>query len=302
MKGQTVNVNHVGVVGLGGMGKALSESLIAAEHAVAVWDRHTDRVATTAMIGAAPSVSPRQLAEQSDVVFLALPNPTAVREVLYAEADGVLAGLREGAVIVDMTTGDPELAAEVAARVDALGRGARYIDAPVSGKAPHLTVMVGGAAGSLGAAEPVVADVAAAIINAGALGQGFAMKLVHQHVKYATHLAAAEALIIAQRAGLDIPTVIDAIERSSGVAGGLKGVVEYHSGNARAIAKHAPSTTIAKDMRLAAALAESVGVSSATLAAANEFFGAAAEGEFASRPYPESTALLERLRTGVQES
>ncbi|WP_077488174.1 NAD(P)-dependent oxidoreductase [Sinomonas mesophila] len=294
--------SHVGVVGLGGMGKALVDSLIAAEHPVAVWDRHTDRVATTAMIGAAPSVSPRQLAEQSDVIFLALPNPAAVREVLYDEETGVLAGLRPGAVIVDMTTGDPDLAQDVAQRVAALGNGVRYVDAPVSGTAPNLTVMIGGEAGVLGGAEAIVQDVAGALLYMGALGDGFATKLVHQHVKYATHLAAAEALLIAQQAGLDVAMVIDAVERSSGVIGGFKGVAEYYGGNKRAVAKHAPATTIAKDMRLAAALADSLGVTSATLAAAAEFFGTAAEGDYAKLPYPESTELLTRLRTAVQES
>ncbi|MDP9888688.1 NAD(P)-dependent oxidoreductase [Pseudarthrobacter enclensis] len=294
--------NHVGVVGLGGMGKALAESLIAAEHPVAVWDRHTDRVATTAMIGAAPSVSPRQLAEQSNVIFIALPNPAAVREVLYDEETGVLAGLCPEALIVDMTTGDPELAQDVAQRVAALGNGARYVDAPVSGKAPNLTVMIGGQAGVLGSAEPIVEDVAAALIYTGALGDGFATKLVHQHVKYATHLAVAEALVVAQQAGLELPTVIDALERSSGVLGGFKGVAEYYSGNKRAVAKHAPATTIAKDMRLASALADSMGVTSVTLAAATEFFGAAADGDYAKRPYPESTELLTQLRTTAQEN
>ncbi|MEZ3160694.1 NAD(P)-dependent oxidoreductase [Microbacterium sp. BWT-B31] len=297
-----MNIEHVGVVGLGTMGRALSESLIAAEHSVAVWDRHADRIATTAMLGAAPSVNPRELAGQTSLVFLALPNPTAVREVLYDEEIGVLAGLREGALIIDMTTGDPELAEEVANRVKDLGRGAHYIDAPVSGKPPQLTVMVGGSPGALGDAESIVADVAGAIIYAGALGMGFATKLTHQHVKYATHLAVAEALVIAQRVGLDIPTTIEAIELSTGVEGGLKGVVEYFSGNARAVAKHAPTTTIAKDMRLATALAESVGVSSATLAAAYAFFGEAAEGAYAKRPYPETIARLEELRTVPQEA
>lgn len=297
-----MDTNHVGVVGLGGMGKSMADSLIAAEHPLAVWDRHTDRVATTAMIGATPSVSPRQLAEQSDVIFLALPNPTAVREVLYDEENGVLAGLRAGAVIVDMTTGDPELAQDVAQRVAALGNGARYVDAPVSGKAPNLTVMIGGEEDVLGDAERIVQDVAAALIYTGALGNGFVTKLIHQHVKYATHLAAAEALVIAQQAGLDVAMVIDAVERSSGVIGGFKGVAEYYGGNKRAVAKHAPATTIAKDMRLAAALADSLGVTSATLSATAEFFGAAAEGDYAKRPYPESTELLTQLRTTAREN
>lgn len=292
-----MNTNHVGVVGLGGMGKALAESLIAAEHAVAAWDRHTDRVATTAMIGAAPTMSPQQLAEQSDVIFLTLPNPTAVREVLYDEDAGLLCGLRDGAVIIDMTTGDAGLAHEVAARVEALGRGIRYVDAPVSGTSPNLTVMVGGEPGSLGAAEEPVNDVSDSIIYTGGLGRGFTTKLVHQHVKYATHLAAAEALIIAEKAGLDVATTLDAIQRSSGVAGGLKGVAEYFTGNRRAVAKHAPATTIAKDMHLASAVAEAAGVTSATLAAATDFFDAAIEGDYAKRPYPESTELLSRLRS-----
>lgn len=292
-----MNSTHVGVIGLGGMGKALSESLIAAEHPLAVWDRHTSRVATTAMIGAAPTTSPQQLAELSDVIFLALPNPAAVREVLFAEDTGVLAGIRESALIVDMSTGDPTLAEDVAQHIKAQGINARYIDAPVSGKAPRLTVMVGGAPGDLGAAEAIVNDISSNIIYAGSLGDGFAVKLIHQHIKYATHLAVAEAMIIAESAGLDTDTVIDALNSSSGVAGGMSGVVEYYKQDNRAIRAHAPVTTIAKDMRLATNFSVAHGVNSATLAAAHEFFATAAESPLAARPYPESTELLKELRT-----
>ncbi|MHA7241289.1 NAD-binding protein [Arthrobacter sp. TMS1-12-1] len=147
----------------------------------------------------------------------------------------------------------------------------------------------------------MVADIAGKIIYTGALGNGFATKLIHQHVKYATHLAVAEALIIAEKAGLDAATTIDALESSTGVAGGQKSAVEYFTGNKRAMRSHAPNKTIAKDMRQAAALAESLNVTSTTLAAAHEFFAAAADGENATQPYPESTALLVQLRTGERD-
>lgn len=282
----------VAVVGLGSMGKALAETLINHDHEVAVWDRHPDRVATTAMLGAAPSYAPNQLAELAEVIFLALPNPTAVREVLLNEETGLLLGLQEGSVIVDMTTGDRTLADEISKEVEALGRNARYIDGPVSGKAPHLTTIVGGEAGSLGIAEEAVNDVSKQVIYTGKLGDGFATKLVHQHVKYATHMAVAEALLIAQSAQLDISSVIATLERASGVAGGQKGVVEYFTDNKRAIRSHAPATTIEKDMRQAAELAASVGVKSASLEATRVFFEAAASGDYAKQPYAQSIELL----------
>ncbi|TFD61300.1 NAD(P)-dependent oxidoreductase [Cryobacterium sp. Hh7] len=290
-----MTINYVGVVGLGGMGKALSESLVAAEHAVTVWDRHTDRVATTAMIGASPSVSPRQLASQSEVIFLALPHAAAVREVLYAEPDGLLAGVKDDALIIDMTTGDPTLAAEVAERVAALNRGVRYVDAPVSGKAPQLTVMIGGAAGVLGEAEAVVQDIAKQVLYAGRLGEGFAVKLIHQHVKYATHLAVSEALLLASKLNLDMPTVIEALRHSTGVNGGQQGAIEFYESNTRAMAKRAPSTTIKKDLDMALALADEVGMTSSTLSATAAFFTAAVERDYQARPYPEASALLEEL-------
>lgn len=294
-------INYVGVVGLGAMGKALSDSLIAADHAVAVWDRHTDRVATTAMIGASPSVSPRQLASQSEVIFLALPHAAAVREVLYGEPDGLLAGVKDDSVIIDMTTANPALATEIAAHVASLGRNVRYVDAPVSGKAPNLTVMVGGSAGVLGPAESVVQDIAQHIIYAGGLGAGFATKLIHQHVKYATHLAVSEALLLATKLGLDIPTVITALRQSTGVEGGQQGAFEFFESNTRAIAKRAPSTTIRKDLDMALALADEVKMASKTLSAAAAFFTAAASGEYGSRPYPEATALLNEFAVKAED-
>ncbi|TFB72123.1 NAD(P)-dependent oxidoreductase [Cryobacterium glaciale] len=122
---------HVGVIGLGTMGKTLTESLIAEEHAVAVWDRHPEKVATTGMIGASPSVSARQVAEVSDIVFLALPNADAVREVVLDPEVGVLAGLRAGSILIDMSTASPDLAVELSDAVTARGEGRRYVDAPV---------------------------------------------------------------------------------------------------------------------------------------------------------------------------
>jgi 3-hydroxyisobutyrate dehydrogenase len=283
------------------MGKALAESLISADHEVAVWDRHTDRVATTAMLGASPTYAPNQFAELTDVIFLALPNPTAVREVLFNEEHGLLLGLKEGAVIVDMTTGDRGLAKEVADRVAALGKNARYVDAPVSGKAPKLTTIVGGAERSLGIAEEAVNDISTTVVYTGKLGDGFATKLVHQHVKYATHQAVAEALLIAEAAGLDLPTVISTLENSSGVAGGQKSAVEYFTQDKRGIRSHAPSTTIAKDMRLASELAASVGVKSDSLQSTTEFFESAVAGDLAKAPYPESIALLREQRVAAEE-
>ncbi|MRH27999.1 NAD-binding protein [Microbacterium sp. SYP-A9085] len=297
-----MNTNHVGVVGLGVMGRTLSEGLIAAEHPASVWDRHSDRIAMTAILGAAPTMSPKHLAEQTDVIFLTLPNPAAVREVLFDGEDALTRGLQPSALIIDMSTSDPALAHEAAQRISELGIGAQYVDAPVSGKSPKLTVMVGGTPGTLRDAEAIVNDIATSIIYTGAIGQGFATKLVHQHVKYATHLAVCEALFIAEKAGLDIPLVIEALEKSTGVEGGFKSAVEYYKGNKRGIAARAPSTTIAKDMNLASALAASVSTESATLLATAEFFTAVVASEYAKKPYPESTKLLQSLRSRAEAS
>jgi 3-hydroxyisobutyrate dehydrogenase len=291
----------VGLVGLGPMGKAFAGALIAAGHDLTVWDRDTEKVAATAMIGASTAVNARQVATESDVVFTALPDPVAVLEVALESDEGILAGLGEGGLLIDMTTATPDLAHTLDHAFSAAGR--RFIDAPVSGKAPRMSILLGTSRAEIDddTAE-LLNDVASSIVYCGARGAGYAAKLINQHIKYAWYLASAEALLIAKRYGLDMTTAIEAVTASSGAGRGFDDAAAYFRHDGVEIGKHAPVSTIAKDMRLAAELANAVGVTSPTLAVAREFFAKADDSEYSPDPFPASIALLETLRITAEST
>jgi 3-hydroxyisobutyrate dehydrogenase-like beta-hydroxyacid dehydrogenase len=285
----------VGVVGLGRMGNALASALIAAGNDVTVWDRDAEKIATTAMLGAGTAVDARQVGAQCDVVFTALPGRDAVLEVALDEDTGLLAGLRDGGLMIEMTTADPDLAATLDEAFHAAGR--RFVDAPVSGKAPRMTVLLGARPTELD--DDVVAllhQVSSALVYCGGRGRGYAAKLVNQHIKYAWYLASAEALLIAKRFGLDPQRAVEAVTASSGASRGFDDAAAYFLQDSTEIKKHAAVSTIAKDMKLAAQLASTVGVYSPTLATVDEFFDHVLDSSYATQPFPESIALLESLR------
>jgi 3-hydroxyisobutyrate dehydrogenase-like beta-hydroxyacid dehydrogenase len=289
----------VGVVGLGPMGAALASALIAAGHELTVWDRDAEKVATTAMIGASTAVSAAQVAAESDVVFTALPDPRAVLDVALGADTGILSGLGEGGVLIDMTTATPDVAQTLNDAFGAAGR--RFIDAPVSGKAPKMSILLGATPAEVDDdIVELLSDVASSIVYCGVRGSGYVAKLVNQHIKYAWYLASAEALLIAKRYGLDAQTTVDAVKASSGSTRGFDDAAAYFLNDTGAVSKHAPVSTIAKDMRLAAELADSVGVDSPSLAVVREFLTEAEDGDYAHAPFPASIALLETLRVTAE--
>jgi 3-hydroxyisobutyrate dehydrogenase-like beta-hydroxyacid dehydrogenase len=234
------------------------------------------------------------LAAASDVIITFLPGPREVRDVALDPDSGVLAGLRSGAAMLDMSTCGPDLALELGAAFEARGR--RFVDCPVSRKAPQMTVLVGGEPGVLGADEDMLTAVSRVIVHCGRLGSGYAVKLLNQHVKYSWYLASAEALLVAEALELDAETVANAIEQSSGSDSGFSTAAKYFRGDVDGMRTHAPASTIEKDLSLAEAMATTAGVRSPLLSEAADFFRAVGGTSFRERPYPESTELLQALR------
>lgn len=286
---------QVSVVGLGPMGLALAEALVSAGYGVVGWDRDPERCAAAEAAGVARATSARGAADGSEVVFTVLPHGEAVLEVALDAEHGILAGLPEGAVLMDMTTAGPPLAERLDEEFTAAGR--RFVDAPVSGKAPKMAVLLGAEEGELGEAEQVLRDVSSSVVHCGPRGAGYAVKLINQHIKYAWYLASSEALLIARKWGLDMQTVVAGVEQSSGGSRGFADAAAYFLGDTAQVGARGPARTIAKDMVLATELAETAGVQSPTLAVTTDFFGRLDTSEYADEPFPVGNALLETLRT-----
>ena len=209
---------QVAFVGLGVMGYPMAGHLAGAGHAVRVYNRTGTRA--EAWLGehtGSAAATPAAAAEGADVVCLCVGNDDDVRSVALA-AEGVVAGLQPGAILIDHTTASAELAKELAAA--AAERGAGFLDAPVSGgqagaENGQLTIMVGGDAATFAAAEPVLACYARAVRRMGDVGAGQLTKMVNQVCIAGVLQGLAEGLHFAERAGLDVDAVVEVISKGA---------------------------------------------------------------------------------------
>jgi 2-hydroxy-3-oxopropionate reductase len=201
---------RVGVVGLGAMGKPMARRLVQAGFTVGVWNRNPAAARELEAEGARVAASPRALAAECDVTITMVPDGPDVRAVMLGD-DGVLAGAPRGATAIDTSTIAPAVARELAAA--AAQRGVAFLDAPVSGgpegaRTGALSIMVGGDADALARAQPVLAALGTTIVHCGPSGAGQVVKACNQLV-VATNIAAlSEALVLAEREGVDPHTVV----------------------------------------------------------------------------------------------
>ena len=210
---------RVGWIGLGVMGGSMCMHLVRAGYPLTVHTRTRAKAAAQLAAGAVWADSPVGVAQVSDVVFTMLGFPNDVREVALGR-DGVLAALRAGGILVDMTTSEPSLAVELAEV--ARGRGAWAIDAPVSGgdvgaREARLSIMVGGHADALAVVRPALETLGRTIVHQGGPGTGQHAKLVNQTLIASNMIGVCEGLLYAQRAGLDPERVLASV--SGGAAG-----------------------------------------------------------------------------------
>jgi 2-hydroxy-3-oxopropionate reductase len=204
---------RVGYIGLGLMGKSIARNILRAGFPLIVHNRSRGAVKELASEGASEAHSPREVAEQSDIVFTNLPDSADVEEVVLKEA-GVIHGCRSGMIYVDNSTIKPETAREIGRELSKVG--AYALDAPVSGgdvgaKAGTLAIMVGGPREAFERAMPIFEVIGTTIIHVGDSGAGQVAKACNQIMVAAQMVAMAELLILAQKSGVDPRRVIEAI-------------------------------------------------------------------------------------------
>jgi 3-hydroxyisobutyrate dehydrogenase-like beta-hydroxyacid dehydrogenase len=215
---QPAAARRVAFLGLGVMGYPMAGHLARAGHAVAVYNRTAAKAADWAAAhGGAHAPTPREAAAGADVVCACVGNDDDLRSVALGP-DGAFAGMKPGAVFVDHTTASAEVARELHAA--ARQQGLHFIDAPVSGGQAGavngvLTVMCGGDAEPFAAARPVVMAYARACTLLGPSGAGQLAKMVNQICIAGLLQGLAEALAFGQRAGLDMPAVLDVIGKGA---------------------------------------------------------------------------------------
>lgn len=210
---------RIGWIGTGVMGRSMCGHLIDAGYSATVFNRSSEKLKSLLDKGARAASSPKEVAEQSDVVFTIVGFPHDVREVVLGP-DGVLEGARSGSFVVDMTTSEPQLAVEIAQA--AQSKRVHSIDAPVSGgdigaREARLSIMVGGEASAVDSIRPLFEIMGKTIVHQGPAGAGQHTKMVNQILISTNMIGVCEALLYGYKAGLDLPTVLESV--GSGAAG-----------------------------------------------------------------------------------
>ena len=212
-------VEKVGFIGLGIMGKPMAWNLMEAGHELVLYTRTKEKAGELAAGEATVADSPKEVAENSDVLITMLPDSPQVEEVVAGE-DGVLEGIKEGSLLIDMSTISPVVTRELAEKVRQ--RGASMLDAPVSGgdagaKKGTLSIMVGGSEENFERARPLFDVMGETVTHVGPSGTGQVVKACNQIVVALTIEAVSEALVLGSKAGVDPAKVIEVL--SGGLAG-----------------------------------------------------------------------------------
>ncbi|WP_419764654.1 MAG: 2-hydroxy-3-oxopropionate reductase [Arcobacter sp.] len=209
----------VGFIGLGIMGKPMAKNILKAGFDLVVTNRSKASLEELVALGASSAQSAKEVAQQVDVVITMLPNSPQVKEVILGE-NGVIDGIKEGSVVIDMSSIAPLASQEISAQL--AKKGVELLDAPVSGGEPKaiegtLSVMVGGKKEVFDKFYELMMSMAASVVYTGKVGAGNTTKLANQIIVALNIAAMCESLVLATKAGVEPELVYEAIR------GGLAG-------------------------------------------------------------------------------
>jgi 3-hydroxyisobutyrate dehydrogenase len=251
----------LGFIGIGLMGKPMTLRLLAAGHEVTAWNRSPEKLEPVLAKGARRADSPAGVARAADIVMMCVTDQKAAEAVLFGK-NGIAGGGGKGKIIVDFSSIAPESARRFAARLEAKGMG--LVDAPVSGGVPGaeqgtLAIMAGGRAEHIERVRPVVMHLAARFTRMGDSGAGQVTKLCNQAIVGSLVAVIAEAVRLAEAAGVDPKMLPEALK------GGFADSLPLQIFGARMAARRfdpplAAAATMLKDLQNAAAVAGESGV------------------------------------------
>ena len=212
-------MKKIGFIGLGIMGKPMAKNLLKTGYDLTVFDINNDAVEELVTLGAAKGISSKDVASKTDIILTMLPNSPHVKEVILGK-DGVIEGVKQGSVLVDMSSIAPLASQEVSEAL--LKAGVKMLDAPVSGGEPKaidgtLAFMVGGPEAAFNEVKDILSVMGASVTHVGEIGSGNTTKLANQIIVALNIAAMSEAMVLATKAGVDPEKVFDAIK------GGLAG-------------------------------------------------------------------------------
>jgi len=254
---------RIAFLGLGKMGSGMASRLIAAGHAVSVYNRTAERTASFAKQGARVASSPSSAAQKADIIIGMTADDESSRSMWLGEQGALSAENVPHALAIECSTLSHDWVLELADKVRE--RQFRYVDAPVTGlpdaaATGTLTLLVGADAADLDAARPAFASLATRVLHFGGVGQGTAYKLMINLLGAVQIASAAEATVLAQQAGLDLKLVADAV--ASGQAASpqvVRNVRRFAAGDHGTNINFTPALRL-KDVEYALRLAKKLGV------------------------------------------
>lgn len=251
----------VGFIGVGNMGGPMCRNIIRnTNHEVVVFDPNADAVKACTELGATSAASVADVAAACDVVITSLPIPKVVEEVTLGPG-GIAAHAKPGTTYIDLSTNSPATAKKVAAGMAA--KGIDMLEAPVSGGTSRATdgtivIMVGGDAKVFEQNLPLLRSFSGEVIHLGEIGFGSTAKLINNMLAFCNSAAAAEALMIGKRSGIDLKKLDAVIRNASGMSSAYGNLAtKVLPGNFTATF----ALDLAhKDLRLAMEMADELGV------------------------------------------
>lgn len=268
----------VGFIGTGVMGTSMARHLLAKGHPLYVYNRTRERAQAVVDAGARWCSSPAEVARQSQAVITIVGTPDDVAST-YRGPDGIFSTAAPGSLLIDMTTSDPELAAELAAA--GKRQGVDVLDAPVSGgdvgaRNATLSIMVGGEPGAFERGRPILEVMGKTIVHQGPAGAGQYTKLCNQIAIAATILSACESMAFAKASGLDPMRVLESITTGAANSWQLSQLMP------RALrGDYEPGFSVAhltKDLAIALACAQRLGLTLPGLSLAKRLYDELAQG------------------------
>lgn len=270
-------MTRIAFLGLGAMGSRMAARLLAAGHALTVWNRSAPAAEALRTLGAAVAESPRAAVAGAEVVFAMLFDDAASRSAWLDAEQGAAAGLAPGTLAVETSTLSPAWVATLSAEL--AQRAVRFVDAPVAGSRPQadagqVIFLAGGAAADVEALRPLLAALGTAVHHVGTGGAGATLKLA-ANALFATQVTAvAELLRFVERAGLDAPRALEALRSlpiTSPAAAGIAALTL-----ARDFRPQAPVALLAKDLGYVLEAARAAGAALPTTEAVEAQFSRAA--------------------------
>ncbi len=212
-------MERIGFIGLGIMGKPMALNLLKAGFSVIAYNRTREKVNSIVETGGKEGLTPKEVAENSDIIITIVSDSLDVEDVILGE-NGVIEGAKEGSVVIDMSTISPSVTKEITTKLNEIN--VEMLDAPVSGGDVGaingtLSIMVGGNSETLERCKPIFEAMGKSITHCGGNGMGQTTKLCNQILVSVTNMAVSEAVLFAQKSGLDEQTMVEATK--GGAAG-----------------------------------------------------------------------------------